>query len=738
MVALALPVKQGLSAPAVNSIPQQWNAEWFRRFITNFLQNADLRNSSGNSGGVVVGGTVTSSGTITLNEFTSTTPGVVPASGGGTVNFLRADGTWAIPPGASAANPTVLVGLTAKNGSAVTFMRSDAAPALDQTISPTMTGLWAFDPSLANQTAIVVTSSNAATHSNADVNIQRAGSTANAFEEGANIQLTDSTAATFSVLQQSGGQTELWMGTGATQNHAVTWSNSGNMTVLAPPSGVALTVDGVTGSGALLVNAVGGTSQQDFQVTGSYSAGTITGNITNSSTSTTAAVNMSIGNGTHVMLMEMTSINFAGSIIPSGPTGEAALLASNGSIPLCFGSNHTYAGQISANQNWVLGPPTSGTALSAVGIAGQLNIAMTNGAGILQGNTGVPGFIMNSTGADFCMLENDSANVWSIAVGTSSSVLGTPILQWGNTGQFTALPSVTGTALGVLASQNGGINIGSTNNSAGTAALASVGAINNAGNAVSMQIYGSGYTGTPLTGGPTGQQAVIASSGAIPLSIGPSQTAMILCNATATKIIMQALAGSNTLQVLGNANSYSTVINGSGTTGQSYGLLIEAGSNSADHAFTVVNVSDSVEYFDIRGDGKISGGGITAGGLVDMTPDQGTFTASATGFTTTPTMTVSWSKMGNIVTLSFVGLSGTSNANTFTLTGLPAEIQPSTLTTTSPVVADVNNSVQELACQIIITAASGTMSLLRTQSLTGWTAALTKAINQCTITYQLK
>jgi hypothetical protein len=31
--------------------------------------------------------------------FTATTPGIVPASGGGTINFLRADAVWAIPPG---------------------------------------------------------------------------------------------------------------------------------------------------------------------------------------------------------------------------------------------------------------------------------------------------------------------------------------------------------------------------------------------------------------------------------------------------------------------------------------------------------------------------------------------------------------------------------------------------------------------------------------------------------------
>lgn len=37
--------------------------------------------------------------TAALDIFTSTLRGLVPASGGGTTNFLRADGSWAIPPG---------------------------------------------------------------------------------------------------------------------------------------------------------------------------------------------------------------------------------------------------------------------------------------------------------------------------------------------------------------------------------------------------------------------------------------------------------------------------------------------------------------------------------------------------------------------------------------------------------------------------------------------------------------
>lgn len=52
--------------------------------------------TSGNAGISVSGSPITSSGTITVtgNTFTTSTPGLVPASGGGTANWLRADGTW--------------------------------------------------------------------------------------------------------------------------------------------------------------------------------------------------------------------------------------------------------------------------------------------------------------------------------------------------------------------------------------------------------------------------------------------------------------------------------------------------------------------------------------------------------------------------------------------------------------------------------------------------------------------
>lgn len=51
---------------------------------------------------------------VTLPLFTSTQDGLTPQSGGGTTNFLRADGTWAVPPGGSGGT-VVHPGYTAGN-----------------------------------------------------------------------------------------------------------------------------------------------------------------------------------------------------------------------------------------------------------------------------------------------------------------------------------------------------------------------------------------------------------------------------------------------------------------------------------------------------------------------------------------------------------------------------------------------------------------------------------------------
>jgi hypothetical protein len=62
--------------------------------------------------------------------------------------------SWGAVGGSTGANPSASVGLSAVNGSATTFMRSDGAPALSQSIAPTWTGqhIW----SVSNAAAVAI------------------------------------------------------------------------------------------------------------------------------------------------------------------------------------------------------------------------------------------------------------------------------------------------------------------------------------------------------------------------------------------------------------------------------------------------------------------------------------------------------------------------------------------------------------------------------------------------------
>lgn len=104
-----------------------------------------IKNYGGGSGGTVTniatstgitGGPITTTGTLKADTSVLQT----------VLNFFpKGDTRYAkisqLPAGA---NPTATLGLTAVNGSATTFLRSDGAPALSQTITPTMTGLWIY------------------------------------------------------------------------------------------------------------------------------------------------------------------------------------------------------------------------------------------------------------------------------------------------------------------------------------------------------------------------------------------------------------------------------------------------------------------------------------------------------------------------------------------------------------------------------------------------------------------
>lgn len=90
--------------------------------------------------------------------------------------------------------------------------------------------------------------------------------------------------------------------------------------------------------------------------------------------------------------------------------------------------------------------------------------------------------------------------------------------------------------------------------------------------------------------------------------------------------------------------------------------------------------------------------------------EEGTFTVTATGMTTSPTQTVSYVRVGNIVNLTLLTLTGTSSATTFTLTGMPTACRPAATRTVKVRIADngvIDNGIMEISSAGVMTIYKG-------------------------------
>jgi hypothetical protein len=74
-----------------------------------------------------------------------------------TTQFLNQAGTFTTPAYPVGANPSASIGTSATNGVATTFMRSDAAPALNLGITPTWTGAHTFSAGIVSTSGLFST-----------------------------------------------------------------------------------------------------------------------------------------------------------------------------------------------------------------------------------------------------------------------------------------------------------------------------------------------------------------------------------------------------------------------------------------------------------------------------------------------------------------------------------------------------------------------------------------------------
>ena len=114
-----------------------------------------------------------------------------------------------------------------------------------------------------------------------------------------------------------------------------------------------------------------------------------------------------------------------------------------------------------------------------------------------------------------------------------------------------------------------------------------------------------------------------------------------------------------------------------------------------------------------------------------LTSTNYTYTGTGTGFTTSPTATISYTRIGDIITMDTANISGTSNAATFTITGGTTNMRPAT--DKQCYVGIVNNGVSQMGSVIIKT--TGVIEVYSNVGGVAFTAIGTKGIYGSSFSY---
>jgi len=281
--------------------------------------------------------------TALLDTFTSTLKGLAPSSGGGTSNYLRADGTWATPPGTggvSFANPTASVGLTAVNGVATSAMRSDAAPALDVSIAPTWTGLHTFSQSVTSTASTTGSSTTGAytygalSYSDQN-NLLTLQSSVNTYAQLVlqNTSALSSASSDLTISNNNGTSSTFYGNFGMNSSG---WAGTAGTASLSAPNMVYLTATsaditvGTTTSNSIRFVVAGGADAATIDTSSRLGIGVTSPTAMlhlKAGTATANTAPLKFNSGTNLTTAEAGAMEYNGSLLFMTPTGTARALS---------------------------------------------------------------------------------------------------------------------------------------------------------------------------------------------------------------------------------------------------------------------------------------------------------------------------------------------------------------------------------------------------------------------------
>jgi hypothetical protein len=517
--------------------------------------------------------------TAMLAIFTSTLQGVVPASGGGTTNYLRADGSWSAPAGTlAAANPTATVGLAAVNGVATTYMRSDAAPALSQAIAPTWTGAHTFS---GNVVTINGNTGIAAAYGPA------IGIATNIGGSKQTIFFGDGSGYVFTLTARTGSVSNDWL----------TYDDTGHATFHAPTAGVALTANAVTGGSSGLVVTDGTVKIDAFFGTGVGLFGTSTNHpfriVSNS------VARLILATTGSVQVVQPTSVATALDVRGNGNIEIATFTASTG--------NAAYIGLVDGQAGaaeWLVasGLVSAGTFAIVGGVGATLFCGSTGQWTIPEPTSGSSLTITSANAADAITINNNPTNADGRAtiaftankVAAKSWTMG--IDPGGGTSKAFSIRDITRGVIPFTIDTNGAVNI--ANATTGGTLTLQQGSGQNA-----LLLTTTGFDATQVIQTQTAGNAVLnlVTLGVTAMSIGNrrSDGAIVIASGTALTTPRLVIASGGTI-----------------TAGGQYvgaGFLVTAGSSG------------------LGGTNMFIGSNAGAGQLVANVPTSGRFVVSING-----------------------------------------------------------------------------------------------------------